>query len=114
MSEIAAAEKKQAAHLAVIDERHQQTLDFADVSRQHREAEREHHREITEERIKEWKKRQRQRGKLGADFDKASERGTLKSAAIAKAIADAKEKQEEDEKQRSSGGGHGRSRQRTR
>lgn len=108
-------EEKRLAHIAVLEERHRQADDFAEIQRQQREAEREQDRALTEQRLQEWKKQRSQDRMPSAprareDFSQAARDDKAKKDAIARAIRKVKQKEEEERKGRGNGHDRGRGR----
>ncbi|MEQ9642047.1 MAG: MobA/MobL family protein [Alphaproteobacteria bacterium] len=104
-------EAARTAHLGQLEERHAEAVRFADVLRQQREAEREQHRALTENKIAEWKrahnKQQQPASRLREDFKQADGREQARRDAIARAIKKVEGK-EDDERKRGPGGGRDR------
>lgn len=110
MAEFEQVQEKRSAHLAQLDARYRQTLDFADLARQQREAEREQARHVTESKIQEWKKQARQSAaedKLQAGFAHVADPERAKQDALEAAYKKVRQKEkEEEERERMGRGGH--------
>lgn len=96
-AQIKAIESERTHHLAVFKDRHKESEAVADALLQQREADREQQRALIASRITDWKKRQT-----------AGHGDSLKSDAIARAIAKVKEKEQEEKNMQGRGRERGR------
>jgi hypothetical protein len=98
-AQIAEIDSKRAAHLAALEQRHGKAEAFADGLRQQREADREQQRTLTGTKIAAWKKTRA----AGQDSTRAPDGESIKSDAMARAIAKVKEKEEDERKAKGRG-----------
>jgi hypothetical protein len=99
---IAAEEKRRAAHLSSLKQEHRAAALAADRARQQREAEREHMRQVTENKIEAWQKTRKNAGPLGMDsaLAKALERASKQEADWKKAHGKGREKDRDQDRDR--------------